>query len=366
MEKIRVLFTINYLTNGGPTRVLQNIIYGMPKDKYDIFILTILDKNNTDIVEELKKLGVTIEEVNLKKGKIGIILNKNKIIKKIEKINPDIVHVHGIEMSYVVSSKKVNSIKLTTIHNSLYEDYKYAYGKLKGKLVELLHLMCLKKFHENICCSKTSYDYLSERVKNASYIRNGVIVKHNNAAIRKKIREELRISDNDIVFVYGGVINNRKRVLQLVKMFSKSSKENEKLIIVGDGPLLEECKNNSNKNVIYVGFKTNIIDYFDASDVYVSNSSAEGFSISLIEALSSGLICLVSNIPSHKECFEIDDKTYIGEYFNENEFNIKKDKILKRIKSIDKDKIKEFQEKYLSSNSMSSLYCEKYSGWIKK
>ena len=130
--------------------------------------------------------------------------------------------------------------------------------------------------------------------------------------------------------------------------------------------MLDECKNNSNDKVVFVGFKTNIIDYFDAADIYVSNSSAEGFSISLIEALSSGLVCLVSNIPSHKECFEIDNNVYIGEYFNENEFKTKKERIIKRIKSINKDDIKSFQKKYLSSNSMSELYCEKYSGWIKK
>lgn len=364
MKKIKLLYTINYLTNGGPTRVLQNIIYGIPIDKYDVYVLTIIDKNNYEIVKELKNIGISVIEINLNRGNINIILNKNRIIDEIKKIDPDIIHVHGIEMSYVVSRKQVKSIKLTTIHNCMYEDYKYSYGKVFGKIVELLHISWLKKFNENICCSETSYNYLSKKINNVSYIRNGVVVHHNNKNVKSQVRKELGLKNSDIVYVYGGVVNSRKRVLELVKMFCKTNNENEYLLIVGDGPLLDECKKNANDKVKFVGFKNNIIDYFDASDIYVSYSSAEGFSISLIEAFSSGLLCLISDIPSHKECFNIDKNYYIGEFFDKSSFDEKKKKVLKNLNSKNSARIRKFQKEYLSSESMSKKYCDKYDRWL--
>ena len=231
----------------------------------------------------------------------------------------------------------------------------------------MMHIYCLKKFDEVICCSRTSYDVLKNKLKNTSYIRNGIDIenKNNSNLIRNKIRKELNISDNDIVYIYGGVINERKRVVELVKMFSETLRENEYLLIVGDGPQMANAKISSNEKVIFTGFKDNIIDYFQASDIYVSNSASEGFSISLIEGLNCGLLCLLSDISSHKECFEIDQNYYIGECFNKENFLEKKEKVSKRINNINREYLSEFQKKYLSASSMTLQYEKYYSKYIK-
>ena len=144
MKKIKILFTINYVTNGGPTRVVQNIIKGISKNKFEIYLLTLLNKNNHQVENDIKELGVKVINMNLKKGKLGIVFNKKKIIKIINDISPDIIHVHGIEMSYIVGTKDIKCKKITTIHNNMYEDYKYSYGKIKGKVIEYLHIKWLK------------------------------------------------------------------------------------------------------------------------------------------------------------------------------------------------------------------------------
>lgn len=360
----KILYTINFLTNGGPTHVLQNIIKNLDKNEYDIYIMTLIDENNKDIVQALKKDGIKIIEFKYNKNLKEILKNKKKIIDKINEIGADIIHTHGIVSTLVVSDYRVKGKKVTTIHNNMYEDYKFTYGKIKGIIYARVHIFCLKKFDEVICCSKTSYDLLKNEIKNISYVRNGIdITKGNQGEIRNKIRKELNISDDDIVYIYVGVINNRKRVVQLVDMFSKDMQENEYLIIVGDGPLINEAKAVANDKVIFVGFKENSIDYFLASDIYTSYSSSEGFSISVIEALNCGLLCLVSDIDSHKECFKIDTECYIGEYFNSSNFGTKKEKIMNMIKNVDKKEIENFQSKFLSSKSMTNEYIKHYKRW---
>lgn len=358
----KILYTINFLTNGGPTRVLENIIKGLNSNEFDIYILTLINENDKEIVDKLTKKGIKIISLNYDKSLKEIIKHKKDIINKINEINPNVIHTHGIVSTIILYNNKISAKKITTIHNSIFEDYKYTYGKWKGTIYAYIHILALKKFDEVICCSKTSYEVLKKHVKRAKYIRNGIDIenKKNDENIRAKIRKDLDIRDDAIVYVYGGVINSRKRVTELVELFNGELSNNEYLIIVGDGVLREEAENaKKNNNIIFTGFKTNIIDYFQASDIYVSYSSSEGFSISVIEALECGLLLFLSDIPSHKECFEIDNNYYLGETFNKEDLIEKKEKIIKNI-IYNRDKIKEFKYKYLSSKAMSSQYKKYY------
>lgn len=357
----KILFTINYLTNGGPTRVLQNIIKELDKNEYEIFVLTLIDQNNKDLVKGLKIDGIKIIEFNYPKSLKEVIKNRKTVVKKINEINPDIIHTHGIVTTFICANKSINNYKITTIHNSIFEDYKYTYGKLKGIMFALLHILALKRFDDIICCSKTSYNVMKKYRKNATFIRNGIDIdnKKEKSITREKIRKELKIPNDAIVYLYVGVINERKRVVELVDLFNSCIKDNEYLVIVGNGNLMNEAEIHAkSKNIIFTGFKENSIDYYMASDVYVSNSSSEGFSISVIEALDNGLLLLLSDIPSHKECFEIDDNYYIGEYFSKDNFFEKKDTVYENIgKCID---IEKFKYKYLSARSMTDEYKKYY------
>ncbi len=49
------------------------------------------------------------------------------------------------------------------------------------------------------------------------------------------------------------------------------------------------------------GFKSNIYDYLKASDYYISASDVEGLANTLLESMTVGLPCVLSDIPSHKE-----------------------------------------------------------------
>lgn len=355
---INILFTINFLTNGGPTRVLENIIKTLDKKIYNITILTLINENNQQLVEKLMKDGVKIVQLNYPKKLHNILKDRKKIEKTIKEINPDIIHTHGIVSSLILYFMKINAYKITTIHNNMFEDYKYTYGKYKGIIFSFIHILTLKNYNHVICCSKTSYNALKGKCKNISYIRNGIDC-NINMKDKCEIRKELNIPENDIVFIYVGVINSRKRVIELVKMFSTTLKDNEWLLIVGDGDLLEEAKKYKNDKIIFVGFKDNVLDYMNASDIYTSNSSSEGFSISIIEALHCNLYCFLSDIASHKECFDIDNNFYIGEYFNNQNFKEQKEKLIRNIKNIKLNNNSIFQNKYLSAKSMTEEY-EKY------
>ena len=358
-----ILFTINYYHRGGPSRVIYNIIKSMDKSKYKIKLLTLMNLNDEEYTDKLRKMGVEVIELNYNKNLITLIKNRNNILSKYNEINADIIHAHGLVTTMLISSSKIKAKKIVTVHNNMYEDYYATYGKLKGFFYIYFHLRALRNIDKIICCSKSVYESLKGKFTNSTYIRNGIDPDKPNENC--DIRKELNIPQNAIVYTYCGSLTKRKRILDLVKMFSNSINDDEYFLIVGARGMLDEIKKYENNHIKVLGFRNNVMDFYKASDVYVSYSSSEGFSISIIEALSQGLLLLVSDIPSHNECFDIDNNYYLGEYFNEESFEEKKIVIRNKLLNNRKEAIIGFQNKYLSSNAMAKEY-EKYYDNISK
>ena len=83
---------------------------------------------------------------------------------------------------------------------------------------------------------------------------------------------------------------------------------NLKCTFVGDGPELQESKReliekSINTNISFLGSKSpiEISRLMETHEIYISASQSDGSSVSLMEALASGMICVVSNFPSNLE-----------------------------------------------------------------
>ena len=140
--------------------------------------------------------------------------------------------------------------------------------------------------------------------------RNKLIV-INNAIDSKKyeyspqkalaIRKNLGVS-NDFVLLHVGRFNAVKNHTFLIDIFEEVLKRNpnSRLILVGDGDLKADIEDKINQRnltdrVKCLGLRNDIPDLMQAADVFVMPSLHEGLPVSLIEAQSSGLPCIVSD-----------------------------------------------------------------------
>ena len=81
------------------------------------------------------------------------------------------------------------------------------------------------------------------------------------------------------------------------------------LVVVGDGPLLEQLKAKAEKeyfdgnleNVYFTGSRTDVEDIIPSSDLLVLPSFTESFGLVLIEALACGKPVIGSNVGGIKE-----------------------------------------------------------------
>lgn len=351
----RVAYVINYIVKNGPSSVVLNLINNLDRSEYDISLITLFEGNNAEVVSALRNNGVTVYECSTL-SRMKCLLGQSKEFSDIvDKGHFDILHTHGIIPDVLSSRLHTAAKRITTIHNNMYEDYLDSYGYAKSRIFIALHLAALKKLDECVCCSKSVYDVMKRRLPNASFIRNGIEPAQAHSVVTRK---EVDVPEDARVFLYAGVLNSRKNVAWLIDNFVQYHENDEYLLVLGNGEKEAECKAKADDHVRMLGFQTDPIAYMNISDVYVSASKSEGFSISVLEALSCGLGLLLSDIPSHREVVEMGQDVYLGETFSPGDFELKLNAL--REKKTNKAEIRAFQEKELSAIKMAIRYMECY------
>ena len=127
---------------------------------------------------------------------------------------------------------------------------------------------------------------------------------------RELVRNDLKISN---AYVIGMVANfsSIKNHKFIVNVFYKLLRKipNSYLVLIGDGETRSDIERqlkrlNIMDNVIFLGLQKNVAKYLQSFDVFVLPSISEGFSISVLEAESVGIPCLLSNgVPKDVKLF---------------------------------------------------------------
>jgi len=144
---------------------------------------------------------------------------------------------------------------------------------------------------------------------------------------RIPLRRELNLPIESPVVVYVGRLDAQKGLPWLIGGFSKAvgQRPDAKLILVGDGPLRPQIEESVRQlglegNVIFTGRvdSAGVLRWLQASDIFALTSAAEGLPCSLIEAMSTGLASLVSNIPGHVQLVDHEVHGLLTETANED------------------------------------------------
>ena len=315
---MKVAFILPMITNCGPVNVVLNLC-----KEYEAVGV------KTKIIYLRESCDNNYLEVFLSLNSLGVYKYENENIEYIlEEI--DVLHSHGYYPDKISRKLKTKAKKISTIHCMFFKDYIKEYGVVKGFLGSISHFMTLKYggFHKIVGCSKSVSDYILSWIPtliNVRFINNGV---DQNIFYPLKIEDKInRINEMSLhkfnkIFIYSGRVIRRKRVPELISIFNQHYSGDNALIILGDGEELEICKKLSNKNVLFMGAVSNPSYYYQIADYVISNSSAEGYPMSIIEAVSCGCKGLLSDIPPHSEF--INSNPDLADYiYNADKFKIK-------------------------------------------
>lgn len=121
-------------------------------------------------------------------------------------------------------------------------------------------------------------------------------------------RREFGVLDSEVLLLSVGELNPNKNHKELIKQLPKIEAP-FKYLICGQGHLEEELKAlcselNVADKVTFLGYRTDVPEIMQASDVFLFPSKREGLSVALMEAMATGLPCLVSDIRGNTDLID--------------------------------------------------------------
>ena len=327
---IRVAQVIGKANSGGVESCIMNYYRHIDKTKvqFDFFV-----ENTCKIIRKDK-----IEEMG---GRVVIIPPYTKIFKYIKELkrlftegNYDIVHSNMNALSvFTLFAAWLAGIKVRIAHSHSTTNKK----EWKKNLIKNILKPFSKVFATDyFACSELAGRWLfGNRTFNKGKVKiitNAIEIDKFlfNEEIRNQMRKELNIEDKFVVGHIGRFVEQKNHTF-LVDVFYEVQKErpNSVLLLIGDGPLLEEIKEKIKRlgiqdKVIFAGVHKHPERYYQAMDVFVLPSLYEGLGMVLIEAQVNGLPCIISNnIPQDavynqnvKEMIEFRKEEYVEQIFN--------------------------------------------------
>jgi glycosyltransferase involved in cell wall biosynthesis len=364
-----ILYVISTLKRTGPTNILYNLIAKLDRSCFSPIILTlsIEDKRFPSLTNEFLDLGIAIHSLRLSRIK-GFIEGRSALKEFIKNHNINIVHINGFRADLLIKAKDYPGLRIiTTINSNIYDDYTMLYGKVKGSLMAWIHAQTIKD-KVSVGCSNFVSDELYKRYGiTLKVIYNGIPKEMYNVSgpmEKEELRTKLGLPPNKRIFIFVGYLIFRKDPVSVIDAFLSSTICNDSfLILVGDGPLMLECKqlSSSSPNVLLVGNQPQTLSYLNASDFYISSAHSEGLPTSVMEAMGCGLPVILSRIAPHEELVrKLDGWPYMFPVCGVSDLKEKLEKIVDEPYQALSEKCRLIIENYINSDQMALDYQELY------
>lgn len=315
MGKVRVIYVVSTLKRCGPNNQLFNIVSNLDSNVFSAMVVTLSSEDSESFKERFVNANIKVYSLNSHRI-FGAATVKSKLQTMVSEFSPDIIHTQGYRADTLIEAiSKCNNKHtwkhLCTIRNIPQEDYPMTYGDFLGRSMFKKHILSLNNVNKVIGVSKAVSSNLKGycNLNNVVCINNGVDVELYCPSNTKEEVEALKcdfgLVKDKVVFISTGHLSSRKDPEFLINGFLKAKIDNSILILVGDGELRNGLfeKYGHESSIIFVGRSDRIADYLKLSDYYISCSISEGLPNSVLEAISTGLPCILSDIEPHMQIF---------------------------------------------------------------
>lgn len=292
---------------------------------------------------ELEDLNVEKLDIPFTRSPISLknIKAFSKLNKYLKENKVDLIHCHtpvgGVAGRILGKLNKVSRI-IYTAHGFHFFDgaplinwlIYYPVEKYLSKYTDIL-ITINKEDYER---AKTFY------AKNIEYIPGvGIDVKKIQSVKvdKEKKRKELGLSMDDIVLLSVGELSSRKNHITPIRALARINNKNIKYLIAGVGVLenylKEEIKKLDLENqVMLLGYRNDIYELCNISDIYIFPSQREGLGLAGLEGMAAGLPLVSSYINGIKDYTEDGKTGYCIERFDINGFKKGIEKLIKNKK----------------------------------
>lgn len=300
MERIRVLHIYETLGVGGGEKLLLSMLRRIDRQHFDTIACCLAARG--PLGSEVEALGGRAIALNRLKNKHdwGVVFDLARLIRR---ERTDIVHVHLYNRASAYGRIAALLAKVPVIvatEHSLVTN---------RSCRERIAFRLLARHTDRIIANSVAtrdYSSSSQHVNPDKYavIYNGVEPSDFDVHETKpELREALSFAGyGQLVISVGRLVEvkGHRHLLEAVPLVLKQHPATG-FLIVGDGPLEQDLKDQAQRlgigrNIIFLGARSDVPKLLKAAELYVLSSLMEGFGLTIVEAMMSGLPVVATKV----------------------------------------------------------------------
>lgn len=283
---------------GGASVHLLDLARGMINQGYRVHILV---GGAGAFTEELKKNNINFTSLKHLKREISLfhdVLGFLEIKKYLKQLKPDIVHCHSSKAGLLgrLAAKSLNLPVVFTAHGWAFTD---GVSPKKQKIYATLERFLAKISDHIIAVSEYDrqhgFKYQVGTPELIQTIHNGV------PDIRTVPIEKIE-PQSIVKLIMVARFEDPKDQYFLIQALSKLPKHlNWKIDFLGEGPNLQKCQELARKEkldlkIIFHGQSFKVKEFLNEAEIFVLISNYEGFPLTILEAMSTSLPIIASDV----------------------------------------------------------------------
>jgi glycosyltransferase involved in cell wall biosynthesis len=294
MGRINVLHIYQNSKIGGIQQQILSVVRGYDREKFNPAVCCFGPK--MELGEEIEKAGIDFVALNRQrynKFSIGIIVDLYRLMKE-KNIHVLRTHKYRANLYGRIAGKLAGVPVIIASEHNIYRDEKEK-RFIRRATNKILAMVTDKMVTVSDAIRKDILRYDRVSPSKIMVLHNGVDTERFKAGVNfSDTRKQFAMSKDDVVIGFVGRLVINKGLNYLIEAVALLKKnDNVKLLIVGDGSLMEELKQMAKdkgleESVIFTGLRRDITDILSSIDIFVLSSIKEGFPNSLLEAMAMG------------------------------------------------------------------------------
>lgn len=267
--------------------------------------------NDIERIADEEKYGIRIHQIDFIRSPLDVRNYKayKQLMEIVKRENYDVIHCNtpiGGVLGRLVGKKN-------KVCNVIYQAHGFHFYKGSPKLNWMIYYPIEKwlAHYTDALITINQEDYelaktkLKPRKNGKVYYVPGVGIDTSQYNIKAKSRDdkriELNIPLNAFVIISVGELNSNKNNSVIISALKQLKRNDIHYVMCGVGELETELRRQADNaglhdNVHFLGYRNDVKELYEIADCFVMPSLREGLSRSIMEAMASGLPCVVSRI----------------------------------------------------------------------
>ena len=302
-QPLKVLHLISSRGLYGAERIILNLISATDRSRFtpSLALLQTADYPNMELIEAAQEKNAQEHVITCRKWiDLEAVRQTRELIRR---ENIAIVHCHEMKgrLYGLLAVRGTPARLITTNHNWIRSDFLVT-------CFESLDAFYIRFFPKIVAVSPEVRQLMRRYLtpdKKIQVIINGIDMQEfrKNTAARNKIRREFNIApETPLIGVFGRISPEKGQkyfiaaAAQVLKVLPEAH-----FLIVGDGFQSEEMQQyvaelGISEMVLFAGFRPNVAEFYSALDIFVLPSLLEGTPMALLEAMSTELPVIASEV----------------------------------------------------------------------